>query len=222
METPIALIHPIDNAPVTQSFGEHPEMYKRFGLSGHNGIDYGAPVGTNVKAAAKGRVSYVGSDEKGYGIHVRIQHDGFLTIYAHLSSTKVSVGDYCHAGGIIGASGNTGYSTGPHLHFELRVGNQAIDPTPFFISIYERSTSRHNVRASPDAWAPPALKMRVVVDQLNVRSGPGKQYDDIGDLPRGQELSVLDIWSPHECWIEFEPGRWCAMTFAGQQFLEPI
>ena len=105
---------------VSQWFDEHPEWYKRFGLFAHNGLDYAAPLGTLVLAAHAGTVQ-VGSDPGGYGNWVRVAGGRMTTIYAHLSQITVSAGQAVQAGQHIGMVGSTGNSTGPHLHFGLRL-----------------------------------------------------------------------------------------------------
>lgn len=122
---------------VTQWFGEHPEWYARFGLAGHNGLDYGVPEGTPVLAAHEG-VLQSDYDPEGYGLYVRVINGYMLTIYAHLSAVEVPDGTHVVKGQQIGLSGNTGNSTGPHLHFGLkwvRGRNPAyrdwVDPVPF-------------------------------------------------------------------------------------------
>lgn len=113
---------PLDNIFVTQYFGKTVEA-KRLYVSGtHNGIDFRASVGTPVKAALSGTVRGIGNtdEQKGcysYGKWVLIDHpNGLSTMYAHLSLIKVSAGQSISTGEIIGYSGQTGYSTGPHLH----------------------------------------------------------------------------------------------------------
>ncbi len=97
----------------------------------HAGLDFRGPVGTPVFAAAAGAVSFTGA-KQGYGNCLEISHgNGLLTRYAHLSRIGVRVGQKVNAGSAIGAIGNTGRSTGPHLHFEVRIGDRAIDPRPF-------------------------------------------------------------------------------------------
>jgi hypothetical protein len=112
---------PVDG-PITQRFGANPLSYKAFGLAGHNGLDLGVLEGTPVKAAAAGTVNRACMDGSGYGNHVRIDHGkDSVTLYGHLSTMKVKVGQEVKAGQVIGLSGNTGNSTGPHLHFEIRM-----------------------------------------------------------------------------------------------------
>lgn len=95
------------------------------GLHGHNGIDLGAPTGTPVLASATGDVILARSSgwNGGYGRYIVIQHpNGTQTLYAHLSGLEVGVGWHVIQGQVIGYVGNTGKSTGPHLHFEIRGG----------------------------------------------------------------------------------------------------
>lgn len=94
----------------------------------HNGIDIDVPTGTLVHAAASGKVFFVGEQE-GYGMTVILRHaDDYYTIYGHLSKTLVYVGQYVEAGQEIAESGNTGISSGPHLHFEVRNREFPVDP----------------------------------------------------------------------------------------------
>jgi murein DD-endopeptidase MepM/ murein hydrolase activator NlpD len=96
----------------------------------HPGFDLAAKAGTEVAAAASGTVVHAGPAGT-YGNLVTLRHDnGFETRYAHLSSVDVKVGDLVEAGAELGKVGTTGYSTGPHLHFEVRHDGKAIDPAP--------------------------------------------------------------------------------------------
>jgi murein DD-endopeptidase MepM/ murein hydrolase activator NlpD len=97
---------------------------------GHKGIDIGVPVGTPVLAAADGVVTFVGQ-QSGYGNHVEIRDtDGSVTTYSHLSAFDATVGQPVKAGQLVARSGNTGHSTGPHLHFEVKLPDAVtvIDP----------------------------------------------------------------------------------------------
>jgi murein DD-endopeptidase MepM/ murein hydrolase activator NlpD len=97
----------------------------------HAGIDFGAAIGSQVRAAADGKVEIAGP-VSGFGNHVRIQHNGFETSYSHLSEIpgEIKPGAEVKQGEIIALSGNTGLSTGPHLHFEFYLNGVAVDPMP--------------------------------------------------------------------------------------------
>jgi len=120
------LIYPVQG-PVTSEFGmRHDPVTGKYAL--HAGMDFGVPTGTPVKAAKAGTVIYAGS-ETGYGNYTCIDHGGgFSTCYAHQSVIQVSVGQHVAQGQVIGLSGSTGYSTGPHLHFETRINGTPENP----------------------------------------------------------------------------------------------
>jgi murein DD-endopeptidase MepM/ murein hydrolase activator NlpD len=95
----------------------------------HPGIDLAVPEGSNVRASGGGVVERAGTDSS-YGLFVLLQHpSGYQTMYGHLSRVLVSRGDTVAAGQVIALSGNTGRSTAPHLHFEVRLHGRSIDPT---------------------------------------------------------------------------------------------
>lgn len=97
----------------------------------HRGVDFGAAYGSSIRAARAGQVISAGYDDSGYGNLVLIEHeDGVVTAYAHMSKILVR-GGRVSAGEVIGRVGSTGHSTGPHLHFEVRVGGRAINPLPW-------------------------------------------------------------------------------------------
>lgn len=123
-QTPPTYIKPLAGGVFTSGFGY------RWGRN-HNGVDWGTPVGTSVMASSGGTVIRSGWFST-YGICVDIQHpNGTMTRYAHLSKTLVSVGQKVTQGEQIARSGNTGDSTGPHLHFEIRVGGTPVNPLPY-------------------------------------------------------------------------------------------
>lgn len=102
---------------ISSPFGER---YIEGRYSNHKGIDYAVPVGTSVYTTANGRVLNVWHESGGCGNGVKIQHeDGTIAIYCHLSTALVNIGDTVYAGCAIAQSGNTGHSTGPHLHYGL-------------------------------------------------------------------------------------------------------
>lgn len=118
------LAYPFARGILTQRFGENPQNYAGFGLPGHNGVDYGLNLGDAVLAIADGTVEWAG-DDKDYGNYVRIFHAdlGFHSFYAHLDQIDVRKGEPVRQGRVIGTAGDTGNSTGPHLHFEIRLAH---------------------------------------------------------------------------------------------------
>lgn len=107
----------INKYPITQKFGENPDMYKRFGLLGHNGIDMGCPTGTKILAPHSGKVIEATSDPTGYGLYIKIENDKEGSVLAHNQSFLVKVGDQVNEGQEIAISNNTGNSTGSHSHW---------------------------------------------------------------------------------------------------------
>jgi hypothetical protein len=104
--------------PISQLFGLHPEWYKPFGMLGHNGIDWALPSGTKLYSCIVGKVIENAYDANGYGKYIKIENDDCGVIYAHLRVlSPFKVGSSVSGGDTIGESGNTGNSTGPHLHF---------------------------------------------------------------------------------------------------------
>ena len=100
----------------------------------HSGIDIDGQTGDPVVAAARGVVVHAGQAPQGYGgygLMVIIDHEGFSTLYAHLSRIDVTPSQAVEAGDLIGAIGTTGSVTGSHLHFETRIGGIPVDPAPF-------------------------------------------------------------------------------------------
>jgi len=219
------------NGPITQLFGENPDFYKRFGYAGHNGIDYGIPNGTPVKAAADGTVSLVSFENGGYGNYVKLTHmDGakpYYTYYAHLASAAVSAGQKVTVGTIIGYSNNTGASTGPHLHFGLKIDGQNpafkdyVDPMPYLQATPTTSSGGGTtVEDFPGVVDLPSnTTFEVTYQILNVRNGPGVEYSVVGQLTKGTKITGRRLQSK-SVWVEFEPGKWCALSFDGTSYLK--
>lgn len=137
--------NPLDEIKLIQRFGEDPALYKRFGLKGHHGLDFKTiskddPKGNKkVYAVMKGTVVDATRNDNN-GNFVRLTHDrGDQTVYLHLDSIKVGVGQVVPAGTVLGIAGNTGFSGGPHLHFGYRAPNFKttdgymgyVDPEPY-------------------------------------------------------------------------------------------
>ncbi len=129
------LVWPAHGVKITQPFG--PSSYPFEPPFGgyphfHTGIDLAGPLGSPLVAAADGVVAAATVSTVGYGNHIIIAHaGGMFTLYGHLETMLVKVGDIVRAGQVIGLLGSTGNSTGPHCHFEVRISGQPVDPTPF-------------------------------------------------------------------------------------------
>lgn len=108
---------------ITQKFGERPLVYKQFGLKGHNGVDIGIPTGTPVFAPFDGEVQITDSGKEGYGLHIKIRskEKAMECVLGHLSEVRVVQGQMVRFGDKIALSGNTGFSTAPHLHTGYRM-----------------------------------------------------------------------------------------------------
>jgi len=118
---------PVDNTRITSFYG-----YRRQPVTGlsrfHGGVDFAAPRGTNVTAAREGSVEEVGVDPI-FGNYVLLSHrGGYETFYGHLKESTVELKEHVTSGMIIGKVGNSGFSTGPHLHFEIRLDGKTQDP----------------------------------------------------------------------------------------------
>jgi len=124
-----SFVYPV-HARISSPFG--PRRHPIFGVSSmHSGIDLAAPRNTPIKASEGGSVIYVGW-YGGYGRVVIVDHaKGFTTLYAHLSSTTVRVGQRVQQGDTVGYEGDTGYATGPHLHFEIRTDGKPQNPVKY-------------------------------------------------------------------------------------------
>lgn len=129
----IPQVMPADIHMISSGFGYRRDPFTG-GAAMHKGLDFRGPVGAPIHAAAAGRVSFVGR-KSGYGKVVEITHgNGLTTRYAHMSKFAAELGQRVAAGDVIGAIGSTGRSTGPHLHFEVRINNRAVNPRPFLES----------------------------------------------------------------------------------------
>jgi murein DD-endopeptidase MepM/ murein hydrolase activator NlpD len=124
-------VWPAQSTYITSKFGYR--LHPIFGTTKyHSGVDIGASYGTAIAAAASGTVT-IAEYSSSYGNYVTVYHsDGTTTLYAHMSSMAVSVGDTVSQGQTIGYVGATGNVTGPHLHFEVRVNGSCVDPLQYF------------------------------------------------------------------------------------------
>ncbi len=115
---------------ISSGFGYRSDPFTG-GAAFHAGLDFRGPIGAPIYAAAAGTVSFAGI-RQGYGNCVEVSHgNGLMTRYAHMSRIGARVGEKVAAGAVIGQIGSTGRSTGPHLHFEVRINDQPVNPRPF-------------------------------------------------------------------------------------------
>ena len=126
----IPQVAPANPNSISSGFGYRRDPFNGGGAM-HSGLDFKGPRGAPIHAAANGTVTFSGW-KSGYGKTVEISHgNGLMTRYAHMSNSRAVVGQEVTAGDIIGAIGSTGRSTGPHLHFEVRINDRAVNPRPF-------------------------------------------------------------------------------------------
>lgn len=146
-QKPFYLLWPTDYSVITQPFGVNPQIYSRYGLPGHEGIDIRARTDSPIYCCAPGEVYqvYTHANSHPYGIHVRVRHEyGYKTVYAHLAEPLVGEGEIVEAGQVLGKSDSTGHSNGSHLHLTLKrdgatereettYPKDILDPTPFLV-----------------------------------------------------------------------------------------
>ena len=170
------------------------------GVYYYGGIDY-AVSPTPDKAAAEGDVILVNYSNYGYGYEVRIDHgDGFITIYGHHSKINVTKGQHVLQGQNIGITGTTGNSTGPHLHFELRLNGSPVDPEPYF----EKEDVMHG---------------QVLVNQLAVRTKPSAS--GAGMVKRRlQSGAIIEISEIDTIWVKLNDGTYVAARYMGDDLVK--
>lgn len=134
---------PTDSTRITDKYGYRPRRGRA-----HLGIDIKVNTGDTIRAAFDGKVRISRYERRGYGHYLVIRHpNGLETVYGHLSKKLVDENDIVHAGDPIALGGNTGRSTGPHLHFETRVLGNAINPAYLFDFPNQKVTSEYYVYA---------------------------------------------------------------------------
>ena len=111
------MIYPLKSIFITQLWGENPDMYSRFGLKGHNGIDFRASNGTPVYAPHDGIIKERRFDANGYGNYIKIESEKEGSVLAHFQDFAVNINKIVKEGDLVGHADNTGFSTGPHLHW---------------------------------------------------------------------------------------------------------
>jgi hypothetical protein len=188
-----AVQSPIPGAAATTGFGAKGSIWSSTNNT-HKGQDYAVPVGTPVEAVMAGTVidERLSSD---YGTYVQIDHgNGYQTIYGHLSSKSVYIGDQVKSGQIIGKSGDTGNVDGPHLHFEVRKGkNNPVDPSQLMggASVL-----------SPNVSGGAEVTKGVILGTGSQQSWAKTLLNKLGDPTTSQNVSALTTWAA------WEGGHW--------------
>lgn len=134
------------NFPVTQGFGANPQIY---GPGGHRGIDYGLPNGTPVIAVANGVVNKPAQQPNGFGTYLTLSFGEYICYYGHLS--QVTKTGNAKEGEVIGYSDNTGWSSGPHLHFEVYKNRTLINPSVLLTQASSGGTDMYDGK-SAEEW----------------------------------------------------------------------
>ncbi|MDL0114652.1 M23 family metallopeptidase [Campylobacter felis] len=158
---------PITNKGVTGKFGwrEHPILKRK---EFHPGIDLAASIGTPIYAPASGVVEFSGYSNNGYGYNVILLHNfGFKSVYAHMMRKDVvKAGDFVNKGDLIGYTGNTGLSTGPHLHYEVRFINKTLEPL-YFLNLKRKNMNEFFNQERRVPWQ--SLVKAVSAQQIQAR-----------------------------------------------------
>ncbi|MGM0380482.1 MAG: M23 family metallopeptidase [bacterium] len=122
---------------ISSGYGVRQDPMGGQGRSNHKGVDIASWHGTPVRSTATGKIEFTGRNG-GYGKSVEVKHDyGFSTLYGHLSKIKVDKGDKIKQGDVIGLIGSTGRATGSHLHYEVQVNGETIDPAPYLVEKFD-------------------------------------------------------------------------------------
>jgi murein DD-endopeptidase MepM/ murein hydrolase activator NlpD len=199
------LLWPVFNGKdkISQKFGETIIDYSKWGLKGHNGIDIWGAIGLPIMSVADGTLKKIGHESDGFGNYIVLDHGEYTSLYAHLSEIMINtIGQKVMAGEVIGKMGSTGNSTGPHLHFGLRLAsgydvNNGYggyeNPLPYLIdSINETEVVApiKVVEESEDIEISNVSegKVKIVCDMARVRLVPGTDGNVLGNVYKDTEF----------------------------------
>lgn len=165
---------PVENGVVTSGVGWRVDPFGSGKLSFHRGIDIAVPAGTPVRAIRKGRVVFAGKN-RGYGFAVIIEHaNGDRSLYGHNSLVKVSHGESVEAGSVVAFSGNSGRSTGPHVHFEkIPSGRTAMESEEIEVSTLSGLGNTNDQRYLLEQKMEDSVESVLRTIKGNQPSGPG-------------------------------------------------
>jgi Peptidase family M23/Putative peptidoglycan binding domain len=156
---PVRFYHPVPGG-IGDPFGAPRENGRK-----HSGVDFPVAYGTPIEAAGVGTVVFAGYNTGGYGNLVVVQHRlGFSTWYAHMSRIATHAGASVQGGTVIGYVGSTGHSTGPHLHFEVRINNVPVNPVPYLLAGTAKWSGAKGAAAKASCGDPNAYKTAPIDD----------------------------------------------------------
>jgi murein DD-endopeptidase MepM/ murein hydrolase activator NlpD len=182
---------------VTSGFGKRALFGRKF----HKGLDIDLETGDPVHAALEGKIR-IARYNRGYGNMVVISHEGGLeTLYGHLSELNVQEGDVVTSGQVIGLGGSTGQSTGPHLHFEVRVFGEQVDPS--WVIDTQTLMPHTSVMKIDKSWFEHLMEMREV--EMHIVA-PGETIDQICAMYEMDRLSLLELNGLDETTTELPEG----------------
>ena len=171
---------------------EHTKITSKFGPRRrrmHNGLDIKVYIGDTIRAAFSGKVRMVKYERRGYGKYVVIRHEnGLETVYGHLSKQIVDENQYVEAGEPIGLGGNTGRSTGSHLHFETRFLGQAINPAEMFDFVAQDVTGDYYIFRSNKSKGQTEVAKNTASDRPKPTAKPRSK---VHRVKSGENLSVI-------------------------------
>jgi len=198
----------------------------------YGGVDFGVVTGTEALAVLMAEVIKAGWDA-GYGNFVKLASGDIEVIYAHLSELRVRVGETVSPGQVIGLTGSTGNSSGPHLHFEVRFKKMPVDPWPMLSPHPDPLPGGEGETPSPDPGGEPefyghipavtVLPKGKTLDGLRLRGGPSTNWPTYGAIPEGEaveftrfEVEGRNLWG---C-IGGYPVVWMAVYHDGKWLVE--
>lgn len=197
----------------------------------HNGLDYGTQMGANYYAPQAGTVIIstfplppnTTGQKYGYGNYIKIDHgNGWTTLGAHLLEGYVEVGDVVEAGQLIALTDNTGWSSGSHLHFEIRRNNVPVNPADYLVDVLDPNEPPDEPPVIPDPIIPilPIAIVNVYVGStLNIRYYPKTANSRVvGSLKRGDEVEVMKIIMENENkWLQIGRNQHICMQLGNDQ-----
>jgi murein DD-endopeptidase MepM/ murein hydrolase activator NlpD len=193
---------------------------------GHVAIDLATPIGTQVHSMMSGRVKTAGAVKNGYGNLVIVEAGRYKCYTAHLSEIGVEVGQIVQAGQYLGKTGNSGNSTGPHIHIEVRRNDRPIDFRGMMCAIEPVVVTLPLVvqPGQPQPASEPADQLYRVRREVRVRSAPTVSDDGniLGLLPVGLQVQVEAVLQDSSgSWAKLGPGLYSAIRHSDLVYLEP-